>query len=142
MYSQVFMTVVHGVVLQERTSLKQPAQVLRSQDVWVSGPMLVGGNIYLVRLGLRNPRKKERQIRVLSNNNHSNASIHSKHTNTSTSKQYSCVPRSIAGVPPSSQALLGFRITAPPPVCVPDIIGALAVWIQNQNKTKPLEGIA
>jgi len=41
--------------------------------------------------------------------------------------------RSIAGVP-SSRALLGFPITAPPPVCVPDVIGALAVWIQNQNK--------
>ena len=41
-------------------------------------------------------------------------------------------PRSIAGVP-SSQALLGFFITAPPSVCVPDVIGALAVWIQNQK---------
>jgi len=41
------MTVVHGVVLRERTSLKQPAQILGSQDVLVSGPMLVGGNIYL-----------------------------------------------------------------------------------------------
>jgi len=41
------MTVVHGVVLPEHTSLKLPTQVLESQDVWVSGPMLVGGNIYL-----------------------------------------------------------------------------------------------
>jgi len=40
------MTVVHGVVLRERTSLRQPAQVLGSQDVWVSGPMIVGGNNY------------------------------------------------------------------------------------------------
>jgi len=40
------LTVVHGLVLQEHTSLKQPAQVLRSQDVWMSGPMIVGGNIY------------------------------------------------------------------------------------------------
>jgi len=39
----------------------------------------------------------------------------------------------IAGVP-SSQALLGFLITAPPSVCVPDAIGTLAVWIQNQKK--------
>ena len=41
----------------------------------------------------------------------------------------------IVGVP-SSQALLGFLITAPPSVCVPDVIGVLAVWIQKQNKTK------
>ena len=39
----------------------------------------------------------------------------------------------IAGVP-SSQALLGFLITAPPSVCVPDTICTLAVWIQNQKK--------
>jgi len=39
----------------------------------------------------------------------------------------------IAGVPPS-QALPGFLITAPPSVCVPDVIGVLAVWIQNQKK--------
>jgi len=37
---------------------------------------------------------------------------------------------------PSSQALLGFLITAPPSVCVPDVIGVLAVWIQKQNKKK------
>jgi len=42
-------------------------------------------------------------------------------------------PRSIAGVP-SSQALPGYLITAPPSVCVPDVIGVLAVWIQNQKK--------
>jgi len=42
------MTVIHGVVsrLQERTSLRQSVQVLGSQDVWVSGPMIVGGNNY------------------------------------------------------------------------------------------------
>jgi len=40
----------------------------------------------------------------------------------------------IAGVP-KSQALPGFLITAPPSVCVPDVIGALAVWIQNKKKT-------
>jgi len=39
----------------------------------------------------------------------------------------------IAGVP-SSQALPGFLITATLSVCVPDVIGALAVWIQNQKK--------
>ena len=38
----------------------------------------------------------------------------------------------IAGVP-SSQALPGFRITAPPSVCVPDVIGVLAVWIQKKR---------
>ena len=37
----------------------------------------------------------------------------------------------IAGVP-SSQALPGFLITAPPSVCVPDVIGVLAVWIQKR----------
>ena len=38
-----------------------------------------------------------------------------------------------AGVP-SSQTLPGFLITAPPPVCVSAVLGALAVWIQNQKK--------
>jgi len=38
----------------------------------------------------------------------------------------------IAGVP-SSQALPVFLITAPPSVCVPDLIGALAVWIQKKK---------
>ena len=41
----------------------------------------------------------------------------------------------IAGVP-SSQVLPGFLITAPPSVCVPDVIGALAVWIQTKKKGK------
>jgi len=41
----------------------------------------------------------------------------------------------IVGVP-SSQALPGFLITASPSVCVPDVIGVLAVWIQKQNKKK------
>jgi len=36
---------------------------------------------------------------------------------------------------PSSQALPGFLITAPPSVCVSAVLGGLAVWIQNQ-KTK------
>jgi len=45
------------------------------------------------------------------------------------------IPWSIAGVP-SSQALPGFLITAPPPVLVPAVLGALTVWIQNQNKNK------
>jgi hypothetical protein len=41
----------------------------------------------------------------------------------------------IAGVP-SCQALPGFLITAPwpPSVCIPAVLGALAVWIQNQIK--------
>jgi len=43
------------------------------------------------------------------------------------------IPWSIAGVP-SSQALPGYLITAPPSMCVPDVIGALAVWIQHQKK--------
>jgi len=34
----------------------------------------------------------------------------------------------------SSQALPGFLITAPPSVCVSAVLGALAVWIQNQKK--------
>ena len=42
---------------------------------------------------------------------------------------------SIAGVP-SSQALPGYLITAPPSVCVPAVIGVLAVWIQQQNEIK------
>jgi len=42
------------------------------------------------------------------------------------------IPWSNAGVP-SSQALPGYLITAPPSVCVPAVLGALAVWIQNQN---------
>jgi len=41
----------------------------------------------------------------------------------------------IAGVP-SSQALPGYLITAPPSVCVPDVIGVLAVWISNQKNKK------
>jgi len=44
-------------------------------------------------------------------------------------------PRSIVGVP-SSQALPGYLITAPPSVCIPDALGVLAVWIQNQKKNK------
>jgi len=39
----------------------------------------------------------------------------------------------IAGVP-SSQALPAFLITAPPSVCVPDVIGVLAVWIPKKKK--------
>jgi len=38
----------------------------------------------------------------------------------------------LAGVP-SSQALPGFLIHAPPSVCVPAVLVALAVWIQNQK---------
>jgi len=41
----------------------------------------------------------------------------------------------IAGVP-SSQALPGFLMTAPSCVCVPAVLGALAVWIQNQKKNE------
>ena len=45
------------------------------------------------------------------------------------------IPWSIAGVP-SSQVLPGFLLTAAPPsVCDPAVIGALAEWIQNQKKT-------
>jgi len=42
---------------------------------------------------------------------------------------------SIAGVS-SSQALPGYLITASPSVCVPDVIGALAVWIQTKQKIR------
>jgi len=38
----------------------------------------------------------------------------------------------VAGVP-SSQALPGYLITAPPSVCDPDVIGALAVWIVKKK---------
>ena len=38
----------------------------------------------------------------------------------------------IAGVP-SSQALPGLLITTPPSVCVPDVIGVLAVWFQKKK---------
>ena len=44
----------------------------------------------------------------------------------------------IAGVP-SSQALPGYIITAPPSVCVPDVLGALPVWIQNPKKKTILD---
>jgi len=44
-------------------------------------------------------------------------------------------PGSIAGVP-SSQALPGYRITIFPSVCILDVMGALAVWIQNPKKKK------
>ena len=43
-----------------------------------------------------------------------------------------------AGVP-SSQALPGFLITAPPPVLVPDVLGAPAVWIQNPKKKRYIQ---
>jgi len=39
----------------------------------------------------------------------------------------------IAGVP-SSQALPGYIIPAPPSVFVPDLIGVLAAWIQNKKR--------
>jgi len=42
------------------------------------------------------------------------------------------IPLSIMVVP-SNQALRGFLITAPPSVCVPAVIGAPTVWIQNQE---------
>jgi len=35
-----------------------------------------------------------------------------------------------------SQALPGYLITAPPSVCDPAVIGALAVWIQNQKNNQ------
>jgi len=44
-------------------------------------------------------------------------------------------PRSIAGVP-SSQAHPGFLITAPPFVCVPDVLGALACGFQTKKYNK------
>ena len=44
-------------------------------------------------------------------------------------------PRSIAGVPSSQAAALpGYLITASPSVCVPDVLGVLALWIENQKK--------
>jgi len=47
------------------------------------------------------------------------------------------IPWSIAGVP-SSQVLPGFFITARPSVCVPDVIGALALWIFFSKKLPAL----
>jgi len=41
----------------------------------------------------------------------------------------------IAGVP-LSQAFPGWLITAPPSICVPAVLGALDVWIQNQKKKR------
>ena len=38
---------------------------------------------------------------------------------------------------PSSQALPGFLITAPPSVLVPAVLGGLAVWMQNPKKKGP-----
>jgi len=37
---------------------------------------------------------------------------------------------------PSRQELPGFLITAPPSVLVSAVLGALAVWIQNQKQKK------
>jgi len=50
----------------------------------------------------------------------------------------SLIPWSIAGVP-SSQALLGFSITVHH-LCIPAVIGALAVWRQNKTKQKKIWG--
>jgi len=38
------------------------------------------------------------------------------------------------------QALPGFLITAPPSVCVSAVLDSLAVWIQNQKKSKKSVG--
>jgi len=43
------------------------------------------------------------------------------------------IPWSIEGLP-SSQALPGLLITAPPSVLVPAVLGALAVWIKTPKK--------
>jgi len=40
---------------------------------------------------------------------------------------------SIAGVP-LNRALPGFPVTAHLPVCVPDVIGGLAVWRQKKKR--------
>jgi len=61
---QALMTVVHGVVPRERTSLRQPGQVRGSQDVWASrGPMIVGGNSYHEK-GLHDGMREFEQVRV------------------------------------------------------------------------------
>ena len=41
----------------------------------------------------------------------------------------------IVGVP-KSQAAPVYLITTPPSVCIPDVIGVLAVWISNQKKSR------
>jgi len=45
------------------------------------------------------------------------------------------IPWSIVGVP-SSQALLGYLLTAPQFECVPAVLGPLGEWIQNRKKEK------
>jgi len=45
---------------------------------------------------------------------------------------------SIAGVP-SSQVLPGFLVPAPPPVPIPAVLGALAMWIHNQKLKKKID---
>ena len=70
----------------------------------------------VIRLGFETQgRKSNRSVVIISN-----SSIHSQHTNTFTSKQLS------SGVP--------YYCT--PPVCVLDVLGLLAVWRKNKNKTK------
>jgi len=60
-----------------------------------------------------------------------------KHTKYIHFKTTFMCPRSIAGVP-SGQALLGFLITAPPSVCVPDVICALVCGFKAPKKKREL----
>ena len=43
-------------------------------------------------------------------------------------------PRSIAGVPSLEPSASGLPYYCTPPVCVPDVIGGLAVWQHNNQK--------
>ena len=45
-------------------------------------------------------------------------------------------PKTKKLVVPSSQALLGFLITASPSVCVPTVLDTLVVWIQKPEEKK------
>ena len=84
----------------------------------------------MIKLGLRHPRKTERQI--LGNNDHSNSSIHYQHTNTSPWNKNSCFQG------PMRECLRARRVRASLSLqtnCArPVVIRALAVWWQNNNK--------
>jgi len=79
--------------------------------------------------------KTQQQQKTTNNYNYKhtpNIQTHAQHTILPTYNHFQTTflcPSSIAGVP-SSQALPGFIITTPPSVCVPAVLGALAVWIQ------------
>ena len=106
-------SIVFRVLLQQKN--KQTKKRKEPQDA------RVGGSAAVRELEGATPKKQTMYIRVceclFQNNNHKTK--HNNNTNCGSA---------------SSQALPGFLITAPPSVCVPDAIGVLAVWIQNQKQ--------